>query len=66
MLHTRDAFEVNMESSSCVDKWRMRAFCQEGFFVSSDVTLVSSGGKVAKAIGARVAATRKRHRSEIG
>lgn len=39
---TRDSFELNMESSSCVDKWRMRAFCQEGFFISRHVTLVSS------------------------
>ena len=39
---TRDSLELNMESSSCVDKWRMRAFCQEGFFISRHVTLVSS------------------------
>lgn len=50
-----------MESSSCVDKWRMRAFCQEGFFVSRHVTLASSvkhgvkhGGRIriVRAVGA--------------
>lgn len=46
MMLTRDSFELNMESSSCVDKWRMRAFCQEGFFVSRHVTLVSVSASV--------------------
>lgn len=39
---TRDFFELNMESSSCVDRWRMRAFCQLGFLAWRHVTLAAA------------------------